>query len=149
MALVDQQPGGGMGRRSPNVGFGGLTQEVVGRRPDREDRSIPVALPMGVALAAVNEFRRRRWEAEDREASMEENSATSAAKSLGMGIGVTLALNVAAAGERLFAAGVSKVLAKALGANERVFRPVGHAAALSVIGLAIVEMLRRVGHKIE
>jgi uncharacterized membrane protein len=127
----------------------GLTQEVVGGRRDVEDRSIPVALPVGVALAAANEFRRRRWDAEDREASLEEDSTTSALKSLGMGVGVTIALNLAASGERLFAAGVSKVLAKGLGTNERVLRPVGHAAALSVIGMAIYELLRRVEHKIE
>src|SRR5205814_5604951 len=121
----------------------GLTQEVFGRRKDREDRSIPVALPVGIVLAAANEFRRRRWEAVDAEADLDEDSATSALKSLGMGLGVTVALNVAAEGERLFAAGVSKVLAKVLGSSERVFRPVGHAAALSVIGMAIFEMLRR------
>jgi uncharacterized membrane protein len=127
----------------------GLTQEVVGRRRDVEDRSVPVALPVGIALAAANEFRRRRWEADDAEGDLDEDSATSALKSLGMGLGVTIALNLAAAGERLFAAGVSKILAKVLGSSERVFRPVGHAAALSVIGIAIFEMLRRVDHKIE
>jgi uncharacterized membrane protein len=127
----------------------GLTQEVVGRRKDREDRSIPVALPVGILLAAANEFRRRRWEAEDAEADLNEDSSTSALKSLGMGLGVTVALNIAAAGERVFAAGVSKAIAKVLGGSERVFRPVGHAAALSVIGMALFEMLRRVDHKIE
>jgi uncharacterized membrane protein len=130
-------------------GLVGLTQEVVGRRRDVEDRSIPVALPVGIALAAANEFRRRRWDAEAAEADLDEDSATSALKSLGMGLGVTIALNLAASGERLFAAGVSKVLAKVLGTSERVLRPVGHAAALSVVGIAIYELLRRVDHKLE
>src|SRR5262249_31656187 len=106
-------------------------------------------LPGGIGLAGVNEFRRRRWETEDAEADLDEDSATSALKSLGMGLGVTIALNLAASGERLFAAGVSKVLAKILATSDRVLRPVGHAAALSVIGVAIFEMLRRVDHKIE
>ena len=76
----------------------GLTQEVVGRRRDIEDRSIPVALPVGIVLAAANEFRRRRWEADDAEADIDEDSSTSALKSLGMGLGVTVALNIAAVG---------------------------------------------------
>jgi uncharacterized membrane protein len=127
----------------------GLTQEVVGRRRDREDRSVPVALPVGIALAAVNEYRRRRWDAEDREALSDDEAGTSAAKSLAMGIGVTLGLNAAAAGERVFASGVSRVLARALGGSERLFRPAGHAVALSAIGVAIFELLRRVERKIE
>jgi uncharacterized membrane protein len=127
----------------------GLTQEIVGRRRGREDRSTPVALPVGIALAAVNEYRRRRWEADDRETLTDEDARTSAAKSMAMGLGVTLGLNAAAAGERLFASSVSRVLARLLGGSERVFRPVGHAAALSVIGMAIYELLRRVERKIE
>jgi uncharacterized membrane protein len=130
-------------------GIVGLTQEVVGRGNDREDRSLPVAIPVGIALAAVNEYRRRRWEADDRETFSDEDAQTSAAKSLAMGLGVTVALNAAAAGERVFAAGIGRVLAKLVGGSERLFRPAGHVAALSVIGMGIYELLRRVERKIE
>jgi uncharacterized membrane protein len=130
-------------------GIVGLTQEVVVRGKDREDRSLPVAIPVGIALAAVNEYRRRRWDADDREAFSDEDAQTSAAKSLAMGLGVTVALNAAAVGERVFATGIGRVLAKIVGGSERLFRPAGHVAALSVIGIGIYELLRRVERKIE
>ena len=40
----------------------GVLQELTGRRRDAQDFSVPVAPFAGAALAAVNDFRRRRWE---------------------------------------------------------------------------------------
>jgi uncharacterized membrane protein len=128
-------------------GLVGLAQELVPSRG--EDRSTPVGLPVGIALAAANEFRRRRWESADEGVFGGEDPQTSAAKSLAMGLGVGLALNVAAAGERLLATGVSRGLARALAGSERVFRPVGHAVALSLVGVAVYELIRRADRKIE
>lgn len=130
-------------------GLVGVTQEVVARRGDLEDRSLPVGLPVGMVLAGINEFRRRRWETADEGLFGEEDPQTSAAKSLAMGIGVGLALTVMASGERLVATGVSKVLARAVAGSERLFRPVGHAVALSIVGVALYELIRRADRKIE
>lgn len=127
----------------------GLAQQVFVRRGDTEDRSFPVALPIGVALAGVNEFRRRRWEAADQGHYISEDVSTSAAKSFAMGLGVTAALNIAAVGERLFAAGVSLAFSAALPKHERLYRPIGHIAALSVIGGGIYALVRRVDRRIE
>jgi len=117
----------------------GVTQEVVAGRGDTEDKSLPVAFP----------FRRRRWERGDEGLFGEEDPQTSAVKSLGMGLGVGVALNLLASGERQVATGVSRVLARATGGSERVFRPIGHAAALSLIGIAVYELIRRADRKIE
>ena len=127
----------------------GVTQEVVAGRGDTEDKSIPVALPIGMILAGVNEFRRRRWERSDDGPFGEEDPQTSAAKSLGMGLGVGIALNVLAAGERQVATGVSRVLARTTAGSERLFRPIGHVVALSIIGMAVYELIRRADRKIE
>jgi len=66
-----------------------------------------------------------------------------------MGLGVGVALNVMASGERLLATGVSRVIARALAGSERLFRPLGHAVALSVVGAALYELVRRADRKIE
>ena len=65
-----------------------------------------------------------------------------------MSLGVTAALTGLAAGERLFAEAVGSVLERGLPGHERVYRPLGHVAALSVLGGAL-ELLRRVDHRIE
>ena len=66
-----------------------------------------------------------------------------------MSLGVTAALTGLAAGERLFAEAVGSVLERGLPGHERVYRPLGHAAALSVLGGVLYELLRRVDHRIE
>jgi uncharacterized membrane protein len=127
----------------------GILQEMVTRRGDRADSSIPVAPFAGAALAAVNEFRRHRWEAADTGTYASDATQAAAAKSLGMGAGVAVGLTLAATGERLFATGVSKMLSRVLSGSERLYRPVGHVAALSVIGAGLYELIRRVDHKLE
>jgi uncharacterized membrane protein len=127
---------------------GGL-QELVGRRGDVQDRSVPVAPLAGVVLAAANDYRRRRWEAHHPLSDVEEQAPVSAAKSLAMSVGVTAGLMGMAAGERRFAAGVGGLLERALPGRERLYRPVGHLAALSVVGGAVYQLLRRVDRRIE
>jgi uncharacterized membrane protein len=100
-------------------------------------------------LAGVNDYRRRRSEAADTAASSSEDAGVSALKSLVMSLGVSGGLSAMAAGERVFATGVSQLLARVLSGSERLYRPVGHAAALSVLGMAIYELIRWVDHRAE
>jgi uncharacterized membrane protein len=127
---------------------GGL-QELTRRRTDTEDHSIPVAPFAGVVLATVNDFRRRRWEARYPGTGVDEAAGTSALKSFGMSLGVTAGLMGLAAGERLFASGISRVLESRLPGSERLYRPLGHVAALSVLGGGLSRLLRRVNTRIE
>jgi uncharacterized membrane protein len=127
----------------------GVLQELTSRRGDTQDHSIPVAPFAGAALAAVNDYRRRRWEAQFPGVGADEGAPASAAKSLAMSLGVTAALTGVAAGERLFAAAVGGLLERGLPGHERLWRPVGHLAAVSVLGGALYQMMRRVDHRIE
>ena len=127
---------------------GGL-QELVGRRGDVQDRSIPVAPFAGAVLAAANDYRRRRWEAHHPWSEVDEHAPVSAAKSFAMSVGVTAGLMGLAAGERQFAAGVGGLLERTLPGRERLYRPVGHLAALSLLGGAVYELLRRVDRRVE
>jgi uncharacterized membrane protein len=129
----------------------GVTQELIGRRGDTQDHSLPVAPFAGAALAAVNDYRRRRWEARfpGPGGAADEDARASAARSFAMSLGVTAALTGLAAGERLFAQAVGSVLERGLPGHERVYRPLGHLAALSVLGGALYELMRRVDHRIE
>jgi uncharacterized membrane protein len=127
----------------------GVLQELIGRRGDTQDHSLPVAPFAGAALAAVNDFRRRRWEAQFPGAAADDAAGTAAAKSFAMSLGVTAGLTGLAASERLFAAALGSVLERGLPGHERLYRPLGHLAALSVIGGALYQLVRRVDHKIE
>ncbi len=66
-----------------------------------------------------------------------------------MSLGVSGGLVAMAVGERVFATGISRMLARVLSGSERLYRPVGHAAALSVVGMAIYELIRWVDHRAE
>jgi uncharacterized membrane protein len=127
---------------------GGL-QEVTTRRGDTQDRSIPVAPFAGAAMAAINDYRRRRWERRFPGVGADDAAPVSAAKSMAMSVGVTAALTGLAAGERLFAAGVGSAAERVLPGHERLYRPLGHLAALSAIGGGLYQLMRRVDHKIE
>jgi uncharacterized membrane protein len=127
----------------------GVFQERTGRRNATDDHSMAVALVAGVLLAAANDYQRRRSEAVGTGSSVSEDASGSALKSFVMSLGVTTVLNAVAAGERLFATAVSRVMARVLSGSERVFRPAGHAAALSVVGMAIYELKRRVDRETE
>jgi uncharacterized membrane protein len=127
----------------------GTLQELTSRRGDTQDHSIPVAPFAGAALAAVNDYRRRRWETQFPGVGADEGAPASAAKSFAMSLGVTTGLTGLAAGERLFASGVGRLLERGLPGHERLYRPLGHLAALSVLGSALYRLMRRVDRKIE
>ena len=127
----------------------GVLQELTNRRGDTQDHSIPVAPFAGAVLAAVNDFRRRRWEAQFPGIGVDEGALASAAKSFAMSLGVTAGLTGLAAGERLLAESVGTVLERGLPGHERLYRPLGHLAAVSVLGGALYRLVRRVDHKIE
>jgi len=127
----------------------GVLQELAGRGNATDDDSVPVALAAGMLLAGVNEYRRRRSEVADTEASSSEDAGESALKALVMSLGVSGGLVAMAAGERVFATGISRMLACVLSGSERLYRPVGHAAALSVVGMAIYELIRWVDQRTE
>jgi uncharacterized membrane protein len=127
----------------------GVLQELIGRRRDPQDSSFPVAPFAGAAMAAVNDYRRRRWEARFPGVGVDEDARESAARSLAMSLGVTAGLTGVAAGERLFAAAVGGLLERGLPGHERLYRPLGHLAALWVLGGGLYQLIRRVDHRIE
>ena len=127
----------------------GVLQELVGRRGDREDHSLPVAPFAGAALAAVNDYRRRRRERQFPGVGADEGAPVSATKSLLMSMGVTAGLTGLAAGERLFAAAVGGAVERVLPGHERLYRPLGHLAALAAIGGGLYGLMRRVDRRIE
>jgi hypothetical protein len=85
----------------------GVLQELTSRRGDLQDHSLPVAPFAGAAMAAVNDYRRRRWERRFPGVGADDGAPASAAKSMAMSLGVTAGLTGLAAGERLFAATVA------------------------------------------
>ena len=127
----------------------GVLQEQAGRGNAADEDSVPVALAAGMLLAGVNEYRRRRSEAADTGSPDSEDAGVSALKSLVMSLGISGGLSAMAVGERVFATGVSRLLARVLSGSERLYRPVGHAAALSVLGMAVYELIRWVDHRAE
>jgi uncharacterized membrane protein len=127
----------------------GVLQELTGRRGDREDHSLPVAPLAGLALAAVNDYRRRRWERQFPGVGSDEGAPASAAKSLAMSLGVTVGLTGLAIGERVLATAVGTGLERTLPGHERLYRPVGHLAVLSVLAGSLYELMRRVDRRIE
>jgi uncharacterized membrane protein len=127
----------------------GVLQELTARRSDVQDHSFPVAPFAGAAMAAINDYRRRRWERQFPGVGTDDAASVSAAKSFAMSLGVTAGLTGLAAGERLFAAGVGSVAERVLPGHERLYRPLGHLAALSVLGGGLYGMMRRVDRKIE
>ena len=127
----------------------GVLQEQAGGANATDEDSVPVALAAGMLLAGVNEYRRRRSEAADTRSPGREDAGVSALKSLVMSLGVSGGLSAMAVGERVFATKVSRLLAPGLSGSERLYRPVGHAAALSVVGMAIYELIRWVDHRAE
>ena len=64
----------------------GVLQELTGRRGDREDHSLPVAPLAGLVLAAVNDYRRRRWERQFPGVGSDEGAPASAAMAFAMSL---------------------------------------------------------------
>jgi uncharacterized membrane protein len=127
----------------------GVVQELTARRSDRQDHSFPAATFAGVAMAAINDYRRRRWERQFPGVGSDEDAPVSAVKAMAMSLGVTAALTGLAAGERQFAIAVGRAAEGVLPGHERLYRPLGHLAALSAMGWGLYGMLRRVDRRIE
>jgi uncharacterized membrane protein len=127
----------------------GVVQELTARRSDTQDHSFPAATFAGVAMAAINDYRRRRWERQFPGVGSDEDAPVSAVKAMAMSLGVTAALTGLAAGERQFAIAVGRAAERVLPGHERLYRPLGHLAALSAMGWGLYGMLRRVDRRIE
>jgi uncharacterized membrane protein len=127
----------------------GVVQELTARRSDTQDHSFPAATFAGVAMAAINDYRRRRWERQFPGVGADEDAPVSAVKAMAMSLGVTAALTGLAAGERQFAIAVGRAAERVLPGHERLYRPLGHLAALSAMGWGLYGMLRRIDRRIE
>ena len=127
----------------------GVVQELTARRSDTQDHSFPAATFAGVAMAAINDYRRRRWERQFPGVGSDEDAPVSAVKAMAMSLGVTAALTGLAAGERQFAIAVGRAAERVLPGYERIYRPLGHLAALSAMGWGLYGMLRRIDRRIE
>ncbi|MGB8020190.1 MAG: alpha/beta-hydrolase family protein [Candidatus Nanopelagicales bacterium] len=118
-------------------------------------RDVPVALPLGGALAAGQYlYLRRRMVQEgvthDAEGvALDESQAVSVGRSIAIGTGVSAGLLVAATGERLFAHGVGSLVTAVNPRAELIGRPIGHLAALGLLGAAGYKGLQSVFHKAE
>jgi uncharacterized membrane protein len=115
---------------------------AVGRRgADGEGLQIPVALPVGAALAGgmyyyVQRRQQRAISAEGRDDA--EDATISARRALVMATGLAGALGVVAVAERLAAHGVARGLSWAIGSNEAPTRAIGHAVTLGAMGAGLV-----------
>jgi uncharacterized membrane protein len=116
---------------------------------------VPVALPLGAAIAAASFHRNRSnaYAAGAREdaggLTLDEPSAVSAGRSVALGGAVAAGLFVTAEVERLFADGVAAVVRGAVPDAALLAKPVGHLAALGVLGGAGYMGLREVFTKAE
>jgi len=115
-------------------------------------RKVPVALPIGTALAIGQYHRlRRRMAAEesatDAEGAVIEGSPQVAAgRSLLIGAGVSTSLFAFAEGERLFADGVAVLVRKSAPNAALLGKPIGHLAALGVLAAGNYVALQKVFH---
>lgn len=123
------------------------------RRPWAD--AVPVALPLGAALAATQYHRLRRGmlaegvtsDAEGKE--LTDSQTVAVGKSVAIGSGVAAGLFVVATGERLFADGVGALVARANPRAELLGRPIGHLSALALLAYGGQKGLQAVFHKAE
>ena len=113
-------------------------------------RNAPVALPLGAGLAAWQYHSlRKRMRAEgvthDAEGeALEDSQSIAVGKAVAVGAGMSVALYVAATGEKLFAHGVGSLVTAANPRAELIGSPVGHAVALGLLGFAGVKGMQHV-----
>jgi uncharacterized membrane protein len=113
-------------------------------------RNAPIALPLGAGLAAWQYHSlRARMLAEgvthDAEGeALDDSQGVAVGKAVGIGAGVSVALFVAAKGEKMFAGGVGSVLTSMNPRLELIGRPVGHATAVGLLGFAGFKGLQHV-----
>jgi uncharacterized membrane protein len=118
-------------------------------------RAVPVALPLGSALAAWQYYRLHRGmraEGVSHDAqgnSLSEPQQIAAGRALVTGAVVTAGLFGAAKVEREFAGGVATLVTKANPRAELLGRPIGHLVAFGLFGAAGYKALHLVFHKAE
>ncbi len=118
-------------------------------------RAVPVALPLGAALAAVQYHHLRRGMIEagvthDAEGvPLEGSRGVSVGRSILTGTAVTGGILVAATGERAFAAAVGSLVIRINPGAGVIARPIGHLTALALLGAAGYQGLQVVFHRTE
>ena len=124
-----------------------VTGDIVAERLARGNdhwwaRSAPVALPVGAGLAAWQYHRMHKQMLANgvtHDASGDELSdaqGIAVGRAVGIGAGVSAALYVAARAEKAFAGGVGSVVTSLNPRMELIGRPIGHATAFGLLGLA-------------
>jgi len=111
----------------------GVLQEVMERRGVSRGRTLAVVGPASGVLAAVNVWQIRRRSRLDADLPPEDTNV-STVKSIAFGVGIAATMSVLGEGERWFADGISRVVARVAPGNAAVWRPVAHAATLAGIG---------------
>jgi uncharacterized membrane protein len=117
-------------------------------------RYVPVALPLGGALAAwqYHRLHRRMREAgltHDAVGTQLQTGQVAVGRSVAIGAAVSAGLLAAATGERLFAGGVASLVTTANPRAELIGRPLGHLAAMGVLAAAGYQGLQTVFHRTE
>lgn len=118
-------------------------------------RDIPVALPLGGALAAVQYHRlRSRMVADgathDAEGSaLDDSEAVAVGRAVSTGTVVAVSLYLAARGEKTFAHTVGALVTSANPRADLIARPTGHLTAFALLGLAGYQALRVVFERAE
>ncbi len=118
-------------------------------------RELPVAVPIGGALAAWQYHRLRskmRAEGVTHDAAgstIEDNQGVAVGRSIAIGTVMSLGLYGAAQLEQLFAEGVGSVVTTLNPRAELIGRPIGHLAALGLLGLAGVQAIQFVFQRAE
>lgn len=156
--LCRQQEGENVGRAwarligtlVSNGAFAGLSvgflQEVSHDLHRHGLRGFPLALPGGVLIAGILDSRRRRAERADGSVLV---SRAKGWEALAASPLIALGLAGVSAGERAFARSISRALSRIFRGHERLWRPVGHVAAITGIGLTMGFMLKLVYEQIE
>jgi len=135
-------------------GVVGLAQRAMAQidRSGRDThlRSLPVAVPAAVVVAAAAEFARRQRAARYPDSGVYgEDQAVSGAKALLYGSGITGVLLGIAASEKLFASTLESMISRIAPGHTRIYRPIAHASALGALGFAVKTAMDRVYRKVE
>jgi len=157
-AALKQREGENMGRAATRTAgawittgaFAGLVTGAIQEAAEDLDlhrlRSFPYALPGGVLLAVLLDERRHRAE---RAAGPSDISRLRKVDALGLACLVSLALAGISTVEKVAARSVAHAVSRFLPGPERLWRPLGHAAAIAGMGRGIGEVMKGVYHSIE
>ena len=123
-----------------------VTSDMAVARVGGADRSwsrvAPVAIPLGAAFAAWDFHRLRSKVLSEgltlgpAGESLEDSRGVAAGRAVAIGTAVSVGLYLAATGEKVFARGIGVAVTTADPRLELIGRPIGHAAAFSMLGFA-------------